>query len=92
MKKAFSVISNFSKEAIDILKSNNIDLAIDDSDNIPNTEEIICIYSDNDPYVPKEDAEEFANRVNSEKIIINNAGHFNEKFGYTEFKELLKYL
>lgn len=55
-------------------------------------EEIICIYSDNDLYVPQKDAEEFANRINSEKIIINNAGHFNEKFGYTEFKELLKCL
>lgn len=52
----------------------------------------MCIYSDNDPYVSIEDAEEFANRINSEKIIINNAGHFNEKFGYIEFKELLKYL
>ena len=54
--------------------------------------EIICFYSDNDPYVPKEDAEEFANMINSKKIMINNAGHFNEKFGYKEFKELLKYL
>ena len=48
MKKAFSVISNFSKEAIDILKSNNIDLTIDDSDNIPNTEEIISLLQEYD--------------------------------------------
>ena len=48
MKKAFSVISNFSKEAIDILKNNNIDLTIDDSDNIPNTEEIISLLQEYD--------------------------------------------
>lgn len=55
-------------------------------------EKVICIYSDNDPYVPKEAAEEFASKINSEKVIINNAGHFNEKYGYKEFRELLKYL
>lgn len=55
-------------------------------------EEIICIYSDNDPYIPIEKAEEFASRIKSEKVIINNAGHFNEKYGYIEFKELLKHL
>ena len=48
MKKAFSVISNFSKEAIDILKNNNIDLTIDDSDNIPNTEELISLLQEYD--------------------------------------------
>ena len=40
MKKAFSVISNISTSAIDILESNNIDLTIDNSGNIPNTQEI----------------------------------------------------
>ncbi len=53
---------------------------------------IICIYSDNDPYVPKEKAELFANNLNAAEILINNAGHFNEKTGYKEFKELLKYI
>lgn len=55
-------------------------------------EKVICIYSDNDPYISKGDAEKFADQMNSEKIIIPNAGHFNEKFGYIEFPELLKYL
>lgn len=48
MKKAYSVISNFSKEAIDILKSNNINLTIDDSDHIPNTEELISLLQEYD--------------------------------------------
>lgn len=55
-------------------------------------QEIISIYSDNDLYVPIEDALNFVNQVSSDKILIKNAGHFNEKSGYTEFKELLKYL
>ncbi len=54
--------------------------------------EIISIYSDNDPYVPVEVAEIFANQVNSSKVLIKNAGHFNEKSGYKEFRELLEYL
>ena len=48
MKKAFSVISSFSKEAIDILKSNNIELEIDNSGNIPNTEELISLLQEYD--------------------------------------------
>lgn len=55
-------------------------------------DEIICIYSDNDPYVPIEKAEIFADKMQGEKVLINYAGHFNEKYGYKEFKEILNYL
>lgn len=48
MKKAFSVISNINTSAIDILESNNIDLTIDNSGNIPNTQEIISLLNDYD--------------------------------------------
>lgn len=41
MKKAFSVISNISTSAIDILESNSINLTIDNSGNVPNTQEVI---------------------------------------------------
>lgn len=54
--------------------------------------EIICFYSDNDPYVPIEKAEKFADIVKGKKIIINNAGHFNEKSGYKEFREIMEYI
>ena len=54
--------------------------------------EIICIYSDNDPYIPKDKAELFANMINAKKVLVNDAGHFNEKFGYTEFKQILEYI
>lgn len=54
--------------------------------------ERICIYSDNDPYVPINEAENFANMINAKKLLIEQVGHFNEKSGYTEFKELLNYI
>lgn len=54
--------------------------------------ERICFYSDNDPYVPKQEAEDFAHSIKAEKVFIQNAGHFNEKSGYKEFKEILPYI
>ena len=55
-------------------------------------DEIICVYSDNDPYIPMEKAESFADMIKGQKVVINNAGHFNEKYGYKEFKEILEYI
>ena len=53
---------------------------------------IICFYSDNDPYV-KFDAEKlFADTISNEQHIIKNGGHINAESGYTEFEEILKYL
>ncbi len=54
--------------------------------------ERICYYSKNDPYVKLEKLEEFANQVDAKKICIDNAGHFNEKAGYTKFEDLLQYI
>ena len=50
---------------------------------------IICYYSNNDPYVPFDIEKEFADNVSNEQIIINNGGHINSESGYTEFKEIL---
>ena len=46
--------------------------------------------SDNDPYVPSEKGKELAGNLDSELIIVNNAGHFNTEAGYTEFPLLLE--
>lgn len=48
MKKAFSVIQDFNKEAIKVLKDNNIQLTKSDSDNIPNTEQLITLLHEYD--------------------------------------------
>ena len=47
-------------------------------------------HSDNDPYIPVEKAEELAHNLGTTLIVIENAGHFNEKAGYNQFPELLK--
>lgn len=53
---------------------------------------IICFYSDNDPYVKFEVEKDFANLVSNEQHIIKNGGHINAESGYTEFKEILEVL
>lgn len=54
--------------------------------------ERVSLYSNNDPYVPMLDAEEFANELQAKKVLIKDAGHFNEKFGYNEFREILEFI
>ncbi len=46
--------------------------------------------SENDPYVPLELEKELARRLGAELILVKDAGHFNEKAGYTSFPELLE--
>lgn len=53
---------------------------------------IVSIYSDNDSYVKVLEAEKFANSINSNRILINNGGHFSKNDGYTEFKDMLDYI
>lgn len=46
-------------------------------------------HSDNDPYVSLGNGEQLAKNLNTELILIPNAGHFNEKAGYLQFDLLL---
>lgn len=55
-------------------------------------DEIICFYSDNDPYVKFEVEEEFANTVATEQILILNGGHINSESGYDTFEDIVSYL
>ena len=55
-------------------------------------DEIICYYSDNDPYVKYEKEKEFADTIATEQILINDGGHLNSESGYAEFIDLLKYI
>ena len=55
-------------------------------------DEIVCFYSDNDPYVKYEVEKEFADVITENQIMISDGGHLNSESGYTEFHELLKYL
>lgn len=48
--------------------------------------------SDDDPYVSLENGKELAKNLNVELSFVPNAGHFNEKAGYTKFDLLLEKL
>lgn len=55
-------------------------------------DDIVCFYSDNDPYVKYDAEKEFADAITENQIMISGGGHLNSESGYTEFPELLKYL
>ena len=55
-------------------------------------DDIVCFYSDNDPYVKYDAEKEFADAITKNQIMISGGGHLNSESGYTEFPELLKYL
>ena len=51
--------------------------------------DIICYYSDNDPYVKYDVEKDFADRIATKSICISGGGHLNSESNYSEFKELL---
>ena len=57
-----------------------------------NSKEIICCYSDNDPYVKYDAEKEFADTVATEQIVIPAAGHINAESGYDTFEDIVHYL
>lgn len=52
--------------------------------------DIVCYYSDNDPYVEFSVEEDFADKISNRSYIIHDGGHINSESGYTEFDEILK--
>jgi predicted alpha/beta hydrolase family esterase len=55
-----------------------------------NAPHFFVFHADNDPYIPLEQAEELAEKLDTELILVKGAGHFNESTGYKEFPLLLK--
>ena len=54
--------------------------------------EIICFYSDNDPYVKYEVEKEFANEVATKQVFIPKAGHINSESGFDTFENIVEYI
>lgn len=54
----------------------------------------VAIFSENDPYVPLDNQDEYKSKLGSRIMIEHNKGHFNAKAGVTELpivlEELLK--
>jgi predicted alpha/beta hydrolase family esterase len=54
--------------------------------------EIICFYSNNDPYVKYYIEKDFADEIATKHILIKDGGHINSESGYFKFEEILKYI
>ena len=54
-------------------------------------DDIVCYYSDNDPYVKYDAEKEFADTISTKQYCIHNGGHLNAESNYIVFKELLNY-
>lgn len=52
--------------------------------------DIVCFYSDNDPYVKFEVEKEFADTISNKQYIIENGGHINSESGYIKFEKILE--
>ena len=55
-------------------------------------EEIVCFYSNDDPYVKYEAEKEFADKVGAEQILLKGAGHINSESGFDTFEDIVSYL
>lgn len=53
---------------------------------------IVCIQSDNDPFVPVTDAEIFKEKLNAKIVFIQNAGHISAESGFTKLPGIIQYL
>ena len=54
--------------------------------------EIICFYSNDDPYVKYEAEKKFADKIATKQVFIPNAGHINSESGYDTFEDIVSYL
>ncbi len=50
----------------------------------------VLFHSDNDPYVPLEKAQKLGQVLETEPVIVKEAGHFNEESGFVNFPILLE--
>lgn len=55
-----------------------------------NCGKFICVFSDNDPFVPIEDAEAFMKKLNAKIVIEHGMGHMGGEDDVTEFPQLLE--
>lgn len=55
-------------------------------------DDIVCFYSDNDPYVKFQAEKDFADKVSHRQIMIKNGGHLNRASGYDKFHELKEFI
>lgn len=52
----------------------------------------VSFISNNDPFISNEALISFSKTIDSQLVIVKDAGHFNEKAGYIKFTQILEYL
>lgn len=50
---------------------------------------IVCIKSDNDPFISQQALDDFSKQLGAKTVNIISGGHFNSNAGYNEFPQLL---
>lgn len=71
----------------------NKTMFIDDIERVKEyCDNIVCLYSNNDPYVKFEAEKDFANKVATTQVLIENGGHLNKSSGFDKFPKLKEFL
>lgn len=52
-------------------------------------DDIVCFYSDNDPYVDFAAEKEFADSVSNRQYVVRGGGHINSESGFDKFGDIL---
>ena len=85
-----SGFNNYIGNVPDVDKINK-DFFMNDEGRAKNVaEKIVCIKSNNDPFITQDALNNFASNLNAEVVDIENGGHFNLNAGYDKFEELYK--
>lgn len=85
----------FAEEKDDIHNKINLSYYVDGNSikEIKNyVNEVICIYGDNDPYIPQEVFHDLSLAVGAKEVVIPNGGHLNKESGFISFEDILKYI
>ena len=71
----------------------NKSMYLDNLENVKQyAKEIVCFYSNNDPYVKYEVEKDFADKIATKQVFIPNAGHINSESEYDTFEDIVGYL
>ena len=66
-----------------------LDIPIDFKRVKSHVKKIVCFFSDDDPWVPLENAEEFKKKLGATTIIEKGKGHYTQQEGITQIQQVL---
>jgi uncharacterized protein len=86
------ILSNIEGQEERMISSPWINTPIDFEKVKKNMKKTVCIFSDNDPYVPPENADLFEKKLGAEIVMEKGKGHLGPEDGLTELPVVLKKL